>query len=60
MTPHRRRVVQAVLYEGIAVLFITPTLALLYDQGAGATLLLSVLIVLTQGSAVAPFIYALF
>ena len=43
MTPHRRRVLQAVLYEGIAVLFVAPTLAWLYDQGVGQTLLLSVL-----------------
>ena len=38
-----RKVVQAVLYEAIAVAFITPMLALLYDEGLMYAGLLSVL-----------------
>lgn len=38
-----RKVLQAVLYEAIAVAFITPMLALLYDQGLMYSGLLSVL-----------------
>ncbi len=43
MTPRMRRVVQAVLYESIAVAVMAPTLSLAFDQPAGSALGLSVL-----------------
>lgn len=42
-SPPVRRVVQAVLYETIAVAVMTPTLSLAFDQSAGSALGLSVL-----------------
>lgn len=41
MTPTTRRVVQAVLYEAIAVAAVGPAMALLFAQPVGSTLLLA-------------------
>jgi uncharacterized membrane protein len=41
MTPTARRVVQAVLYELIAVAFVGPAMALLFTQPVGSTLALA-------------------
>ncbi len=43
LTPVTRRVVQAVLYEGIAVAAVTPTLALIFDHAAGSAFVLTVI-----------------
>lgn len=42
MTPTTRRIVQAVLYEAIAVAFVGPAMAMLFTQPVGSTLLLAV------------------
>ena len=44
MSPRFRRVLQSLLYEGIAVLFIAPALALVFDESAASTLLLSIVL----------------
>lgn len=43
MTPTTRRVVQAVLYEAIAVAFVGPVMALVFVQPVASTLALAVL-----------------
>jgi len=43
MTPTTRRVVQAVLYEAIAVAFVGPAMALVFVQPVASTLALAVL-----------------
>lgn len=43
MTPSTRRVLQAVLFEGIAVAVVAPTLALVFKHEAGSSLLLTVI-----------------
>lgn len=43
LTPRARRVVQAVLYEAIAIAVVTPALALAFDESAGSSLALAVL-----------------
>ncbi|MFT3957105.1 MAG: PACE efflux transporter [Piscinibacter sp.] len=43
MTPTTRRVVQAVLYEAIAVAAVGPAMALVFTQPVGSTLLLAAL-----------------
>lgn len=43
LTPVTRRVLQAVLYEGIAVAVVTPTLALIFDHEAGSAFALTVI-----------------
>ena len=42
MKPFLRRVLQAVLYEGIAIAVVTPTLAIAFSHPAGSALALSV------------------
>jgi uncharacterized membrane protein len=44
MTPTRRRVLQAVLYEVGAVAFVGPVLSLAFDEPASSTLLLAVVL----------------
>ncbi len=41
LTPRTRRVLQAILYEGIAVAVVTPTLAFIFDENAVSTFFLS-------------------
>ncbi|MBA4342974.1 MAG: hypothetical protein C0423_12580 [Methylibium sp.] len=43
MTPRTRRVVQALLYEAIAVAVVGPTLGWLFDEGLGSALGLALL-----------------
>ena len=43
MSPKARRVVQAVLYEAIAVIVVGPVLGLIFNQPVGATVALAVL-----------------
>ncbi len=43
MTPTTRRIVQATLYEGIAIAVVTPTLMLAFSHPPGSALMLSVL-----------------
>ena len=43
MSPTRRRITQALLYEGIAVAVVTPTLALVFSHPPGSAFVLSVL-----------------
>ena len=43
LDPRRRRVVQAVLYEVVAISLVTPTVAFFFDEGKGSALGLSVL-----------------
>ena len=43
MTPITRRIVQAALYEGIAIAVVTPTLMLAFSHPPGSALMLSVL-----------------
>lgn len=43
LTPVTRRILQAVLYEGIAVAAVTPTLALVFRHEAGSAFLLTVI-----------------
>lgn len=43
MSPTRRRILQAVLYEAIAVAFVGPAMGLLFGQPVGSTLALAVL-----------------
>lgn len=43
MTPTTRRIVQAALYEGIAIAVVTPTLMLAFSHPPGSALMLSVL-----------------
>jgi uncharacterized membrane protein len=43
LTPGVRRVLQAVLYEGIAVAAVTPTLALIFKHEAGSAFVLTVI-----------------
>jgi uncharacterized membrane protein len=43
LTPRTRRVVQAVLYELIAISLVTPAIAIVFDEGNGSALGLSVL-----------------
>jgi len=42
MTPRTRRIVQAVLYEAFAIVFVGPALSLLFDQPVASTVALSV------------------
>ena len=42
LSPRARRVLQALLYEGIAIACVTPALSAWFDHGAGSTLALSV------------------
>jgi uncharacterized membrane protein len=42
MTPRTRRIVQAVLYEAFAIVFVGPALGFLFDQPVGSTIALSV------------------
>lgn len=42
MSPRIRRVVQAVLYEVIAVAFVGPALSFIFDQPSGSTIALAV------------------
>lgn len=41
MTPIRRRVVQAILYEAIAIAFVGPVLSVAFDKPAASTLALA-------------------
>ena len=41
MSPIRRRILQAALYEGIAIAVVTPTLALAFNHPPGSALVLS-------------------
>jgi uncharacterized membrane protein len=41
MSPIRRRILQATLYEGIAIAIVTPTLALAFNHPPGSALALS-------------------
>lgn len=43
LAPRTRRVVQALLYEVIAISLVTPVIAIFFDQGNGSALGLSVL-----------------
>lgn len=43
MSPIRRRILQAALYEGIAIAVVTPTLALAFNHSPGSALALSAL-----------------
>ena len=43
MSPRKRRIVQAVLYESIAIALVTPALGWMFDEPAGSALALSVL-----------------
>lgn len=43
MHPTRRRILQAVLYEAIAVAFVGPVLSLVFDQPVGSAVALAVL-----------------
>jgi len=43
MSPTRRRIVQAVLFEGIAIAVVTPTLALAFAHPPGSAFVLSAL-----------------
>ena len=43
MSPTVRRVVQAVLYEAIAIAFVGPAMSLMFEQSIGSTLALAVL-----------------
>lgn len=43
MSPTRRRIAQALLYEGIAVAVVTPTLALAFSHPPGSAFVLSAL-----------------
>lgn len=43
MTPTARRVVQAVLYEAIAIAFVGPAMSLMFEQSVGSTFALAVL-----------------
>lgn len=43
LAPRTRRVLQAVLYELIAIALVTPAIALVFDEGKGSALGLSVL-----------------
>jgi len=43
MSPTTRRVVQALLYEGIAIVLVAPVLAVFFREPPGSTLLLTVL-----------------
>ena len=43
LAPRTRRVLQAVLYEIIAIALVTPAIALVFDEGKGSALGLSVL-----------------
>jgi uncharacterized membrane protein len=43
MSPTRRRITQALLYEGIAIAVVTPTLALAFSHPTGSAFVLSVL-----------------
>jgi uncharacterized membrane protein len=43
MNPRTRRVVQAVLYEAVAVAFVGPALGLLFSQSIGSTVALAIL-----------------
>ncbi len=42
MSPTHRRILQAVLYEAIAVAFVGPTMSLVFDRPVGSTLALAV------------------
>lgn len=44
MTPRRRRVLQAVLYELFAILFVGPVLGWLFDEPMGSSLALAVVL----------------
>ena len=41
MTPRQRRIVQAVLYEVIAIAFVGPAMGLLFDESMGSSLALA-------------------
>jgi uncharacterized membrane protein len=43
MSPTVRRVVQAVLYEAFAIVFVGPAMSLMFEQSVGSTLALAVL-----------------
>lgn len=43
MSPTVRRVLQAVLYEAIAIAFVGPAMSLMFEQSVGSTLALAVL-----------------
>lgn len=43
MSPTVRRVVQAVLYEAIAIAFVGPAMSLMFEKSVGSTLALAVL-----------------
>ena len=43
MAPRMRRVVQALLYELVAISLVTPAIAILFEEGKGSALGLSVL-----------------
>ena len=43
MHPVRRRILQAILYEAIAVAFVGPAMSLVFEQPVGSTLALAVL-----------------
>jgi uncharacterized membrane protein len=44
MSPTVRRVVQAVLYEAVAIAFVGPAMSLMFDQSMSSTLALAVLL----------------
>lgn len=44
MSPTVRRVVQAVLYEAVAIAFVGPAMSLMFDQSMGSTLALAVVL----------------
>ncbi|WP_372660055.1 PACE efflux transporter [Hydrogenophaga sp.] len=41
MSPRARRVLQAILYEGIAIAVVAPSISILFEQPAGSALALS-------------------
>lgn len=42
MSPRKRRIVQAILYESVAIALVTPALGWMFDEPAGSALALSV------------------
>lgn len=44
MTPRTRRVLQAILYEVFAIAFVGPVLSVAFDEPAGSSLMLAVLL----------------
>jgi len=43
MTPHKRRMIQAMLYEIVAICLISPILAIMFDKAYSTTFLLSII-----------------